>query len=243
MELKDSVTKENLLRAFAGESQARNRYTFSASLARKKGLHVIEAVFLYTADQEKEHAEIFYDHLKKAGCENVTITGTNYPVDLAEDPAEMLELARNHEMDEFGDVYPAFADKAEEEGFADVARHFRQIAAIEKVHADRFQRFAKLLREGKLFVSDVETGWICLNCGHVLQGKQLFSDFLFCPLYLLCERLKSRGHMRRVTGPCAANRRRTVIFFAISRGWRRRAGAKNTRNADLGILARIARIG
>ena len=172
MELKDSATKENLLRAFAGESQARNRYTFSASLARKKGLHVIEAVFLYTADQEKEHAEIFYDHLKKAGCENVTITGANYSVDLAEDPAEMLELARNHEMDEFGDVYPAFADKAEEEGFADVARHFRQIAAIEKVHADRFQRFAKLLREGKLFVSDVETGWICLNCGHVLQGKQ-----------------------------------------------------------------------
>ena len=102
----------------------------------------------------------------------MTITGANYPVDLAEDPAEMLELARNHEMDEFGDVYPAFADKAEEEGFADVARHFRQIAAIEKVHADRFQRFAKLLREGKLFVSDVETGWICLNCGHVLQGKQ-----------------------------------------------------------------------
>ena len=109
MELKDSVTKENLLRAFAGESQARNRYTFSASLARKKGLHVIEAVFLYTADQEKEHAEIFYDHLKKAGCENVTITGANYPVDLAEDPAEMLELARNHEMDEFCLLYTSDA--------------------------------------------------------------------------------------------------------------------------------------
>ena len=75
-------------------------------------------------------------------------------------------------MDEFGDVYPAFAEKAQEEGFAEIARHFRQIAEIEKVHADRFDRFARLLRDNKLFVSDVDTGWICLNCGHVLTAKQ-----------------------------------------------------------------------
>lgn len=171
MELKDSVTKENLLRAFAGESQARNRYTFAAGACQQNKLQVLEAIFLYTAGQEKEHAEVFYNHLRQGGCENVTITA-NYPIDLAEQPVQLLELARSHEMDEFGDVYPAFAEKAQEEGFPEIARHFRQIAAIEKVHADRFERFAKLMRENKLFVSDVETGWMCLNCGHVLQGTK-----------------------------------------------------------------------
>ena len=171
MELKDSVTKENLLRAFAGESQARNRYTFAAGACQQNKLQVLEAIFLYTAGQEKEHAEVFYNHLRQGGCEIVTITA-NYPIDLAEQPVQLLELARSHEMDEFGDVYPAFAEKAQEEGFPEIARHFRQIAAIEKVHADRFERFAKLMRENKLFVSDVDTGWICLNCGHILTGKQ-----------------------------------------------------------------------
>ena len=172
MELKDSVTKENLMRACAGESQARNRYTFAANVCCTNKLQVLEAIFLYTAGQEKEHAEIFYNHLVKAGCENVTLTA-NYPVDLTNQPLKLLELAREHEMDEFGDVYPAFAKKAEEEGFAEIARHFRQIAAIEKVHAERFERFAKLLRDNKLFVSDVETGWMCLNCGHVFQGTKV----------------------------------------------------------------------
>ena len=154
MEFKDSATKENLLRAFAGESQARNRYTFAASACHQEKLHVLEAVFLYTAQQELAHANVFYSHLKKAGCENVTITA-NYPIDLPDQPLQLLELARRHELDEFGDIYPAFADKAQEEGFPEIARHFRQIAEIEKVH-----------------VSDVETGWICLNCGHILTGKQ-----------------------------------------------------------------------
>lgn len=172
MELKDSATKENLLRAFAGESQARNRYTFAATVCRKNNLQAMEAVFLYTAGQEKEHGEIFYNFLKKAGCENVYITEAGYPVDLSDKPEDLLQLAHDHEMDEYGDVYPAFAGIAEEEGFGEIARRFRQIADIEKVHADRFQRFAKLMKEGKLFISDVETGWICLNCGHVLQGKQ-----------------------------------------------------------------------
>ncbi len=171
MELKDSVTKENLLRAFAGECQARTRYEFAASSAKEKKLEVVQYVFLYTAGQEKEHAEVFYKHLKKAGCENVVIDA-GYPVDLTEEPLKLLELARDHELDEHGDIYPAFAKKAAEEGFAEIARHFRQIADIEKVHADRFGRFAKLLAEGKLFVSDVETGWMCLNCGHVFRGKK-----------------------------------------------------------------------
>ena len=128
-------------------------------------------LFKYTAGQEKEHAEIFYNHLVKGGCENVTITA-NYPVDLTQEPLKLLELAQQHELDEFGDIYPAFAEKAQEEGFAEAARHFRQIADIEKVHAQRFERFAKLMAEDKLFVSSVETGWMCLNCGHVLYGTK-----------------------------------------------------------------------
>ena len=171
MELCQSTTKENLLRAFAGESQARNRYDFAAQACKEKKLYVLEALFKYTAGQEKEHAEIFYNHLVKGGCENVTITA-NYPVDLTQEPLKLLELAQQHELDEFGDIYPAFAEKAQEEGFAEAARHFRQIADIEKVHAQRFERFAKYLQDNKLFVSDVETGWMCLNCGHVLSGKQ-----------------------------------------------------------------------
>lgn len=171
MELCQSTTKENLLRAFAGESQARNRYDFAAQACKEKKLYVLEALFKYTAGQEKEHAEIFYNHLVKGGCENVTITA-NYPVDLTQEPLKLLELAQQHELDEFGDIYPAFAEKAKEEGFAEIARHFSQIAEIEKVHAQRFERFAKYLQDNKLFVSDVETGWMCLNCGHVLSGKQ-----------------------------------------------------------------------
>ena len=171
MELKESVTRENLLRAFAGESQARNRYTFAASAMKKKDLEVLQLVFLYTAGQEKEHAEVFYDHLKQAGCANIDITA-GYPVDCTDDPLALLKLAAEHEMDEYESAYPAFGDQAEEEGFPAIAAAFRQIAKIEKVHAERFKRFAQLLEQGKLFVSDVDTAWICLNCGHVHHGRQ-----------------------------------------------------------------------
>ena len=171
MDWKESVTRENLLRAFAGESQARNRYTFAASTAKKKDLEVLQLVFLYTAGQEKEHAEVFYDHLKQAGCANIDITA-GYPVDCTEEPLELLKLAAEHEMDEYESAYPAFGDRAEEEGFPAIAAAFRQIAKIEKVHAERFKRFAQLLEQGKLFVSDVDTAWICLNCGHVHHGRQ-----------------------------------------------------------------------
>ena len=171
MELKESVTRENLLRAFAGESQARNRYTFAASAMKKKDLEVLQLVFLYTAGQEKEHAEVFYDHLKQAGCANIDITA-GYPVDCTDDPLALLRLAAKHEMDEYESAYPAFGDQAEEEGFPAIAAAFRQIAKIEKVHAERFKRFAQLLEQGKLFVSDVDTAWICLNCGHVHHGRQ-----------------------------------------------------------------------
>ncbi len=167
----NSVTKENLMRAFAGESQARNRYVISARKAEEQGLHVIQAVFLFTADQEETHASIFYNFLRDMAEKNISIDGT-YPVDISDDVAKLLRMAEHNEMEEHDDVYKHFAQTAKEEGFPEIASAFDMIADIEKVHGERFGNFAKLLEENKLFISDVETSWICLNCGHVFRGEQ-----------------------------------------------------------------------
>lgn len=172
MEFRNSETKDNLMRAFAGESQARNRYTIAASQAEKEKLHVIAAVFQFTADQEKEHAEIFYRYLSELSGENITVDGA-YPVDLAKDVAGLLRMAQHNEYEEYKDVYRQFAEKAEEEGFQNIASSFRRIAEIEKVHGDRFSQFAELLEQGKLFVSDVETAWMCLACGNIIYGTKI----------------------------------------------------------------------
>ncbi|RKJ21942.1 rubrerythrin family protein [bacterium D16-50] len=171
VEFSNSVTKDNLMRAFAGESQARNRYTFAASQAKKNGLQVISAVFAFTASQEKEHAEIFYKHLQKMAGSTILIDG-GYPVDISDNIADLLDMAQHNEYEEHDSVYQSFGDAARKEGFDQIAASFFQIAAIEKVHGDRFGRYAKLIREGKLFVSDVEEEWMCLNCGFVFKGKK-----------------------------------------------------------------------
>lgn len=170
VEFSNSVTKDNLMRAFAGESQARNRYTFAASQAKKNGLYVISTIFAFTASQEKEHAEIFYNHLKEMAGNTIFIDG-GYPVDLSDNIADLLFMAQHNEYEEHDSVYKAFGEKAREEGFDQIAASFQQIAGIEKVHGDRFGRYAQLIREGKLFISDVEEEWMCLNCGFVFKGK------------------------------------------------------------------------
>ncbi len=172
MDFKNSETKDNLMRAFAGESQARNRYTFAASQAKSQNMHVIEAVFKFTADQEKEHAEIFYKHLSEMSGETIHVDG-GYPVDISNDITELLRMAQHNEYEEHDSVYKAFGEKAKEEGFAKIAASFFMIAEIEKVHGDRFGKFAKLLEENKLFVSDVKTGWMCLNCGFIFEGEEV----------------------------------------------------------------------
>ena len=171
VEFKNSETKVNLMRAFAGESQARNRYTFAAEQAKEQKLHVIEAVFRFTADQEQEHAEVFYDHLKELAGKHVQIDGS-YPVDIYDSVLEVLKAAKNNEFEEYETVYQAFGDKAMEEGFPKVASSFHQIAKIEQVHGERFAELAELLEQNKLFISDVECKWMCLNCGHVVEGKE-----------------------------------------------------------------------
>ncbi len=171
VEFKNSETKDNLMRAFAGESQARNRYTFAADKAKEQKQQVISRVFMFTAEQEKQHAEIFYNHLKEMAGETIHIDG-GYPVDLTDDLVELLRKAQHNEYEEHDDVYKNFAQKATEEGFPQVAKSFLLIAEIEKVHGDRFGRFADYLEQNKLYVSDVKTGWMCLNCGFVYEGEK-----------------------------------------------------------------------
>ena len=171
VDFRNSETKDNLMRAFAGESQARNRYTFGAGQAQREKQGGISRVFLYTAEQEKEHAEIFYKHLKELAGETIHVDG-GYPVDLTENLAELLRMAQHNEYEEHDDVYKKFGDKAKEEGFDDVARSFYNIAEIEKFHGDRFGRFAEYLEQNRLYVSDVKCGWICLNCGYICESDQ-----------------------------------------------------------------------
>lgn len=171
MDLKSSETAKNLMRAFAGESQARNRYTFAAHKAKAEGYPVIQSAFLFTAGQEKEHAEIFYDHLKELCGQNIFIDG-GYPVDQYDNSLDLLKAARHNEYEEYEDVYRNFGNIAKEEGFAQIAGTFFMIADIERIHGDRFQMFADYLEQNRLFVSDVETGWMCLNCGYVFRGTK-----------------------------------------------------------------------
>ena len=178
--LKTSETAKNLMRAFAGESQARNRYTFAASAAKKEGFPVIQAVFQFTANQEKEHAELFYKFLQEMTGDTIHIDG-GYPVDTYDRTLDLLKAARHNEFEEYEKVYKQFGDIALDEGFDRVGQVFHMVADIEKTHGDRFDLFAGLLERGQLFASEVETGWVCLNCGYVYHGT-------FAPKYCpVCE--------------------------------------------------------
>ncbi len=178
MNLQNTKTQVNLMRAFAGESLARNRYDFAAAQAERDGLPVIAAVFRYTAGQEKEHAEVFADFLRKGGAENVKLEA-GFPVDIGADTLALLASAAHNEEQEHSDLYPAFAAEAREEGFGEIARKLELIAQVEHCHAGRFEAFRRLLAEHKLFVSNVDCAWICLNCGHEFNAKAAPQS---CPL-------------------------------------------------------------
>lgn len=166
-----SATKQNLMRAFAGESQARNRYTFAADQAHAEKLYCVEWLFKFTAGQEKEHAEIFYDHLTSCQGKNIDICA-GYPIDVTKDSLSLLYSSHKNEYEEYESIYKEFGDKAKSEGYLAVADSFYKIANIEKTHGDRFKLLADLLDKGKLFLSDTECGWICLNCGYEMRGTQ-----------------------------------------------------------------------
>lgn len=166
-----SKTSLNLMRAFAGESQARNRYTFAASTAEKQHLHVVASAFRYTADQEKEHAEVFYGLLAGMNGQTLHIDG-GYPVNLSTSVGDLLRDARHNETEEWETVYPAFAREAREEGFTRIGDVFAHIAEIERYHAIRFGQFASAVDEGTLFRAEEPVAWLCQNCGHIHIGVE-----------------------------------------------------------------------
>ena len=168
MTFDQSRTRENLMCAFAGECMARLRYDYAAQAADRERLYGVGRLFRFTADQEREHAELFYTRLAPAG--GVVPIQADYPAQPDSSALALLNFAAENEARENGTVYPGFAAVADQEGFPDIARLFERIARIEKTHGDRFARYAQWLNDGLLFHSDTETTWICLNCGHVLTG-------------------------------------------------------------------------
>ena len=168
----ESRTKENLMRAFAGESQARNRYTFAASQAKKENMDAVSEVFLFTAGQEKEHAEIFYNFLKEMAGTTITVDGT-YPVDVFENTAKLLRAGQHNEYEEHDDVYKNFGDVAKEEGFTQIANTFYMIAEIEKTHGDRFGLMADMNENYQLYSSANQSHWMCLYCGYIFEGTEV----------------------------------------------------------------------
>lgn len=168
MEFKGSRTEKNLLAAFAGESQARTRYTFFASAARKEGYEQIAGIFEETSDNEKEHAKLFFSHLK-GGTAEIT---ASYPAGIIGSIAENLRAAAEGEKLEWGTLYPGFAEIAEQEGFIDVAKTFRSVAKVEAYHERRYRKLLANVEAGKVFKRDAPTKWKCRNCGFVFEGSE-----------------------------------------------------------------------
>ncbi len=166
--LKGSKTEQNLLKAFAGESQARMRYDYFAKQAKKEGLEQISAIFAETAGNEKEHAKRFFKFLEGGPVE---ITAA-YPAGIIGTTLQNLKAAAEGENEEWTELYPEFARIAEEEGFKDVAVAFKMIAKVEKAHETRYSRLYKNLEEGKVFEKDGVVVWKCRNCGYLHEGKK-----------------------------------------------------------------------
>jgi rubrerythrin len=166
--VKGTKTEKNLLKAFAGESQARNRYTFFAKQAAKEGYEQIGAIFLETAENEGQHAKVYFKHLE-GGLLEITAT---YPAGVIGTTAENLAAAADGENEEWTDLYPAFADVAESEGLKDVATSFRQIAKVEAKHEARYRKLLDNVERGKVFEKPEPVSWICRKCGYVHQGAK-----------------------------------------------------------------------
>lgn len=166
--LKGTKSEKNLLAAFAGESQARNRYTYYASAARKEGFEQIANFFIETAENEKEHAKIFFKHLEGGEVEVVA----SYPAGSIKDTKSNLEAAAEGEKMEWTTLYADFAQVAKDEGFFDVARSFEQVAKVEKFHESRYRKLIDNVAKGQVFKKKTPVGWHCINCGYVIEGTE-----------------------------------------------------------------------
>jgi rubrerythrin len=165
--LKGTQTEKNLLTSFAGESQARMRYTYFASAAKKEGFEQISAIFTETADQEKEHAKRMFKYLEGGSVE---ITAS-YPAGVIGTTLENLQAAAAGEHEEWSEMYPHFADVAQEEGFLEIAAMYRNISVAEKGHEERYRAFVKNIETASVFAKEGEVVWQCRNCGYIYVGK------------------------------------------------------------------------
>ncbi len=168
MKFKGSKTEKNLLKAFAGESQARNRYTYFASVARNEGYIQIQKIFMETAENEKEHAKVFFKYLE-GGMVEITAM---YPAGVIGVTAENLLAAATGEKEEWSVLYPEFAKTAKEEGFDKIAESFKEIAEVEEEHEKRYRKLLANIKNGTVFKRDKDVKWHCLNCGYVHHGKE-----------------------------------------------------------------------
>ncbi|HTY52781.1 MAG TPA: rubrerythrin family protein [Methanomicrobiales archaeon] len=169
MEFKGSQTEKNLLAAFAGESQARTRYSFFASVARKEGYEQISGIFQETSDNEREHAQLFFNHLK-GGTAEIT---ASYPAGITGSTAANLKAAAEGEKFEWGTLYPGFGAVAEKEGFADVANTFQQVAKVEAYHERRYLKLLENVGKGTVFKRPAAIKWKCRNCGYVHESAEV----------------------------------------------------------------------
>ncbi len=166
--VKGTKTEQNLLKAFAGESQARNRYTYFASAAKKEGYEQINRIFIETAENEKEHAKVFFKYLEGG---DVEITAA-YPAGIIGDTKTNLEEAAAGEKMEWSVLYQDFAGIAKEEGFPEISRSFDQIAKVEKFHESRYRKLIANIAAGKVFKKKTPVKWHCINCGYVHEGDE-----------------------------------------------------------------------
>jgi rubrerythrin len=184
--LKGTKTEQNLLKAFAGESQARNRYEFFAKEAKKEGYEQIAAIFMETATQEKAHAKKFFRFLE-GGVAEITVT---YPTGIIGNTLENLKAAAEGENEEWTEVYPHFAEVAQQEGFTEVATAFKMIAKVEAEHERRYLKLLQNLSEDKVFVKDGKVWWQCMECGYVYESAKAYEN---CPV---CQHPKAYMQMR-----------------------------------------------
>ena len=175
--LKGTQTEQNLLKAFAGESQARNRYEMFAKVAKKEGYQQIHDIFMETASQEKEHAKRFFKFLEGGMCE---ITAA-YPAGIVGTTKENLLAAADGENEEWTELYPQFAEVAKEEGFKQVAVAFKMIAKVEAEHEKRYRKLAQNIEDGTVFLKDGKVFWKCLNCGYIYEAEKALET---CPACL-----------------------------------------------------------
>lgn len=175
--IRETRTEKNLLTSFAGESQARMRYTYFAKVAKKEGFEQIAAIFMETAEQEKEHAKRMFKYLEGGEVEIIA----TYPAGVISCTLNNLQAAANGEHEEWAMVYPHFADIAEEEGFHEIAAMYRNICVAEKNHEERYRAFVKNIETARVFAKDNEVVWQCHNCGYIHVGKEASEE---CPACL-----------------------------------------------------------